>query len=170
MTSLYTQLAARFIFPLHELLKGHDSVGGLKDLESSQWLNEADFNALRTRRLNALLGHAQSHVPYYTALFNSLGLSPKTNDPWATLRALPPLSKDLIRKNFANLRADNAGKTKVFSTTGSSGDPLRFELSNRRVSRDIAAKWRATRWWDVDIGDKEISHRIKQAGSYQGNT
>ena len=32
----------------------------------------------------------------------------------------------------------------------------RQEISRRRVSRDIAAKWRATRWWDVDIGDKEI--------------
>jgi len=24
------------------------------------------------------------------------------------------------------------------------------------VSHDVAAKWRATRWWNVDIGDKEI--------------
>lgn len=156
MANSYTRLASRFIFPLHEWLKGHDSVRGLKDLEISQWLNVAEFNNLRTRRLSELLCHAQSHVPYYTALFDSLTLSPKTSDPWTILRALPPLTKELIRKNFANLRADNAGKTKVFSTTGSSGDPLRFELSNRRVSRDIAAKWRATRWWDVDIGDKEI--------------
>jgi phenylacetate-CoA ligase len=156
MTSFYTKLAAGLIFPLHERIKNHDSVQGLKDLEHSQWLNETEFNALRTRRLRELLCHAQSHVPYFTALFSSLGLSPQTSDPWATLRALPLLSKELIRNNFTNLRADNASKTKVFSTTGSSGDPLRFELSNRRVSRDIAAKWRATRWWDVDIGDKEI--------------
>ncbi|MEC8427899.1 MAG: AMP-binding protein, partial [Pseudomonadota bacterium] len=27
---------------------------------------------------------------------------------------------------------------------------------NKRVSHDVAAKWRATRWWDVDIGDPEI--------------
>jgi phenylacetate-CoA ligase len=25
-----------------------------------------------------------------------------------------------------------------------------------RISHDVAAKWRATRWWDVDIGDPEI--------------
>ena len=25
-----------------------------------------------------------------------------------------------------------------------------------RVSHDVAAKWRATRWWDVDIGDVEV--------------
>lgn len=156
MRNPYTWLAAEFIFPLHERLKGHDSVRDLKDLESSQWLNASQLTELRTRRLSELLCHAQSHVPYYTTLFHSLDLSPKESDPWATLRSLPLLTKDVIRKNFADLRADNAGKTRVFSTTGSSGDPLRFELSSRRVSRDIAAKWRATRWWDVDIGDKEI--------------
>jgi phenylacetate-CoA ligase len=31
-----------------------------------------------------------------------------------------------------------------------------FYISNERVSHDVAAKWRATRWWDVDIGDKEM--------------
>ena len=25
-----------------------------------------------------------------------------------------------------------------------------------RVSHDVAAKWRATRWWGVDIGDAEV--------------
>lgn len=31
-----------------------------------------------------------------------------------------------------------------------------FYLGNERVSHDVAAKWRATRWWGVDIGDPEI--------------
>ena len=29
-------------------------------------------------------------------------------------------------------------------------------MGNERVSHDVAEKWRATRWWNVDIGDKEI--------------
>ena len=29
-------------------------------------------------------------------------------------------------------------------------------IGNERVSHDVAAKWRATRWWGVDIGDPEI--------------
>ena len=29
-------------------------------------------------------------------------------------------------------------------------------MGRDRVSHDVAAKWRATRWWDVDIGDPEI--------------
>ena len=34
--------------------------------------------------------------------------------------------------------------------------PLIFFIGKERVSHDVAAKWRATRWWDVDIGDPEI--------------
>jgi phenylacetate-CoA ligase len=33
---------------------------------------------------------------------------------------------------------------------------LIFYIGRKRVSHDVAAKWRATRWWDVDIGDPEI--------------
>ena len=43
-----------------------------------------------------------------------------------------------------------------FNTGGSSGEPLIFYIGNERVSHDVAAKWRATRWWGVDIGDPEI--------------
>jgi phenylacetate-CoA ligase len=42
------------------------------------------------------------------------------------------------------------------NTGGSSGEPLVFFLGKERVSHDVAAKWRATRWWGVDIGDREI--------------
>ncbi|MCQ8180325.1 AMP-binding protein [Methylomonas sp. SURF-1] len=42
-----------------------------------------------------------------------------------------------------------------FNTGGSSGEPLIFYIGRRRVSHDVAAKWRATRWWGVDIGDPE---------------
>jgi phenylacetate-CoA ligase len=34
--------------------------------------------------------------------------------------------------------------------------PLIFFIGSERVSRDVAAKWRATRWWGVDIGDPEV--------------
>jgi len=31
-----------------------------------------------------------------------------------------------------------------------------FFIGKERVTHDVAAKWRATRWWGVDIGDREI--------------
>ena len=69
---------------------------------------------------------------------------------------LPLLGKAEIRANADALKADNAVGLARFNTGGSSGEPLIFFIGNQRVSHDVAAKWRATRWWDVDIGDPEI--------------
>ena len=74
----------------------------------------------------------------------------------ADLAKLPFLDKATIREHFDALKSDNSGTTQPFTTGGSSGTPLTFLLSNERVSHDVAEKWRATQWWDVDIGDKEI--------------
>ncbi|WP_333855150.1 phenylacetate--CoA ligase family protein [Denitromonas sp.] len=54
------------------------------------------------------------------------------------------------------MRADDARGLARFNTGGSSGEPLIFFIGDERVTHDVAAKWRATRWWDVDIGDREI--------------
>ncbi|MEO5740079.1 MAG: phenylacetate--CoA ligase family protein, partial [Vicinamibacterales bacterium] len=35
-------------------------------------------------------------------------------------------------------------------------EPLAFYMGAERVAHDVAAKWRATRLWGVDVGDREI--------------
>jgi phenylacetate-CoA ligase len=69
---------------------------------------------------------------------------------------LPFLTKAEIRAHSDRLRADDARGLARFNTGGSSGEPLIFYIGNERVSHDVAAKWRATRWWNVDVGDPEI--------------
>jgi len=71
----------------------------------------------------------------------------------ADLQALPFLTKSVIRENKDTLRADDAQGLARFNTGGSSGEPLIFFIGTERVTHDVAAKWRATRWWDVDIGE-----------------
>jgi phenylacetate-CoA ligase len=74
----------------------------------------------------------------------------------ADLRHLPFLTKALIRANDTQLAHRQAVGLGRSSTGGSSGEPLVFGLGRQRVTHDVAAKWRATRWWGVDIGDPEV--------------
>jgi phenylacetate-CoA ligase len=69
---------------------------------------------------------------------------------------LPFLTKSHVRENVEAMKSTVAGPLKRYNTGGSSGEPLVFYTSVQRRSHDVAAKWRATRWWDVDIGDREI--------------
>jgi len=108
------------------------------------------------QRLRELLQHAQQHVPYYRDLFARIAFDPASVDSLDDLQRLPFLGKPEIRANTDALKADNATGLARFNTGGSSGEPLIFFIGNQRVSHDVAAKWRATRWWGVDIGDPEI--------------
>ena len=48
------------------------------------------------------------------------------------------------------------GTKRTTCSRPSSGEPLVFYIGHGRKSHDVAAKWRATRWWGVDIGDPEL--------------
>lgn len=155
-TNFWTRCVSGTLFPLHERLKGHDSVARRKALERSQWWSPDELARHRLARLRGLLAYAGRHVPYYRKLFESSGFAPDGMSRLRDLERLPFLTKSVIRANTDGLKSECAGPLKRYNTGGSSGEPLIFFMGKERISHDVAAKWRATRWWGVDIGDAEI--------------
>lgn len=153
--SFYTSFCSTVIFPLHEALKKHTTVGVRRGMERSQWLKPEEIKQLQLQNLRTFLIDVQAHVPYYRQLFTNLSFDPASIDSLQGLAALPLLSKPEIRQHLGEMKADDAQGLARFNTGGSSGEPLIFYIGHRRVSHDVAAKWRATRWWGVDIGDPE---------------
>ncbi len=151
----YTALVSRLLFPLHEMLKQHRSVALRRQMEHSEWWPPERLEALRVQRLRALLLHASEHVPYFRQLYASLDFDATRVQDLRDLRCLPIIHKADINHHRDEFVADNAGPLQRFNTGGSSGEPLIFYQGKDRVSHDVAAKWRATRWWGVDIGDRE---------------
>jgi phenylacetate-CoA ligase len=154
--NLYTSLVSHALFPLHEAVKRHSSPGLRRHMEQSQWWPAGQLRALQLKRLQALLEHATAHVPYYRALFAGCGMQAGDIKDLSDLRLLPFLDKPRIRANLEAMASTRAKGLARFNTGGSSGEPLIFQLGRERISHDVAAKWRATRWWGVDIGDPEI--------------
>lgn len=156
MSGLYTRLCANVLFPLHERLKGHDSVALRRRLERSQWSTRVQIEAEQADRLRAFLQQIGRRVPYYRALFARVGFDARAVSGVADLQALPLLGKAEIRAHLVAMKADGHGPLTRYNTGGSSGEPLIFYIGKDRKSHDVAAKWRATRWWGVDIGDPEL--------------
>lgn len=154
--SVYTALCANVIFPLHEHFKKHDTVRRMRELEQSQWWPAERIRALQAERLRDFLCDIGRNVPYYRDLFAGRGFDPAALRDAADLAALPALTKSVIRMQGDAMRAVDAGPMSRYNTGGSSGEPLIFYIGKARKSHDVAAKWRATRWWNVDIGDPEI--------------
>lgn len=153
---LYTSFVSSVVFPLQERLKQHDTVSVRSRMEEEQWWSAERIAAAQASRLRALLVEIGRHVPYYRALFAQCGFDPATVQDARDLQRLPFLTKAVIRANTEALKHENAVGLARFNTGGSSGEPLIFFIGRERVSHDVAAKWRATRWWEVDIGDPEI--------------
>ena len=153
---LYTSFVASVLFPIQERLKAHETVTVRRQMEAVQWWDKDRIAALQLRRLRELLLDVARHVPYYRDTFAKIGFDPATVQSVTDLGRLPLLTKAVIRANTDNLKHANARGLARFNTGGSSGEPLIFFIGSKRVSYDVAAKWRATRWWDVDIGDPEI--------------
>lgn len=153
---LHTALIANVLFPLQEKLKKHDTVTIRRAMDDSQWWPSANLEQLQLERLRTLLAKASKHVPYYRDCFAKLGFDPQATQSLVDLQKLPFLTKAIIRAEGDRMKSEIAKCLARFNTGGSSGEPLIFFIGNERISHDVAAKWRATRWWDVDIGDREI--------------
>ncbi|MCW5620085.1 MAG: phenylacetate--CoA ligase family protein [Burkholderiales bacterium] len=153
----YTSLISSAVFPLHERFKGHRSTSLRRQLEKTQWLNSEQIDAaIRLPKLRAFLDRIATTVPYYQEIFASTGFSPTTIHSLGDLARVPLLTKADIRSRQDSFRSRNAISLRRLNTGGSSGEPLIFFVGSERVSHDVAAKWRATRWWGVDIGDPEM--------------
>jgi len=156
MKSIYTSFIADIIFPFHEWLKKHSSVAIRKEMEQTQWWEKSKIEKHQIEQLQKLLKNCIDNVPYYQKLFNKLAIDESNFNTLSDLQKLPLMDKNTIKKNTEELKSLIARDLSRGNTGGSSGEPLIFFIGKERTSHDVAAKWRATRWWDVDIGDKEI--------------
>jgi phenylacetate-CoA ligase len=153
---VYAKLVSGLLFPLHEWCKGHDSVRTRRWFEQTQWWSRDQLGQLRLDRLKRLVNDACANVPYYRNVSARLGVSAEDIRSLDDLASWPFLTKALIRAHRDELKRDGCRDLILSNTGGSTGEPLQFFLGKERVSHDVAAKWRATRWWGMDIGDPEI--------------
>lgn len=156
MSGVYTKLVSGLLFPLHEKLKRHDTVAVRRRLEESQWWTPERLSEFQLERLQTLVRNVYERVPHYRNRMRAEGFGPRDIRSLEDLRRFPPLTKADIRADTEAFKAQGASDLTRFNTGGSAGEPLVFYIGKERVSHDVAAKWRATRWWDVDIGDREI--------------
>ncbi|MCP3668033.1 MAG: phenylacetate--CoA ligase family protein [Gammaproteobacteria bacterium] len=138
------------------MIKGHDSVSIRKSMEISQWWNESELEKLQLANLKNYLSTVYENVPYYKIIMDEKGILPSYFTSLSDLESFPFLTKNIITSNTDSIKSRKASNLIKFNTGGSTGTPLIFYVSKERISHDVAAKWRATRWWNVDIGDPEL--------------
>ena len=149
--------ARKVVFPLQEFVKGKNTLARTRHLERTQWLSRARLRELQFDRLKEHLEFAYGHVPYYRHLFDEYDAQPHRIQTLDDFQKIPYLTRDTLRREFDSLRANISmrGKHKI-STGGSSGSPVAILADPKRNSFIDAARLRAHRWFQADIGEREI--------------
>lgn len=154
---MYRWLAWNIVFRLHERAKRHPTFRILRDMEAADRLSRAELTRLQAERLRGFIEYCYAHVPYVRTRMNEAGIKPSRIREAGDLTLLPLLTKADIRRNREQLRSDIAGALSPFTTGGSTGEPLIFDLSKTRIASRVAARQRVSQWWGLSVGDSELA-------------
>ena len=101
-----------------------------KFVKDSQYWTVEQIKKYQWQQLISLLKHAYEHVPYYTKLFKTQGITPDDIKSIYDFQQLPFLTKKLVQQHTKELKANNYPDYKFewTSTGGSTGYLLRFYI------------------------------------------
>jgi phenylacetate-CoA ligase len=132
----------------------------LRTLLRNRWLSADELNALQERKLAAVIHHAYEKVPYYRALFKSVGLVPHDIRTVEDLRHVPITTKAQV--NAAGVlgvtaQGTDLGACVVAKTSGSTGAPLTTYRTRREVQLRYLFDFRALLWAGFRPRDRFLS-------------
>ncbi len=125
-----------------------------RTFERNQWLSAEQVGDYQFKRLRLILNHAWEKVPYYRQQFKTRGLHPNDINCLADLAGVPTLSKQALRNNRDALIAEDASEHGLFpcSSSGSTGEPVRFYLDRHAQVQEFVYYWRYWGWAGYRLG------------------
>jgi len=142
-------------YPLQDYYNKTSILQTHKFLMESQWWPESQILDYQFGKFRNLLEHASRNVPYYDTLFSSVKLKPTDIKSFDDLDKIPILTKEVARKEYANLVARNLPKKHIHKgvTGGTTGPPLKLLRDAGDLTFTWAAFFRWYNWMGIEIGD-----------------
>ena len=100
--------------------------------------DEVKLSQFQEKHLKKLLLHAYENVPYYTKVFDKIGLIKDGNVDLSKFNKIPILTKDIIRKHYKELFSKDYTERSWYykESGGSTGEPIKI------VQDDVYVRWR----------------------------
>lgn len=154
--SLYSIIDKNIFLPMADLLTHRGLAKEWRFMEKTDRMSEEELMFVQNERLQKLMEHCYKNVPYYTKLFDSLGLKPSDIKCRKDLEKLPVLTKQMVRDNYNDLISKDAEARhpQQGSTGGSTGTPLKFMKDVQTWNMAWASSFRAWDWYGFHLGEK----------------
>jgi phenylacetate-CoA ligase len=122
-----------------------------KFLRLAQWWNTEQIKAWQLQKLQETILYAYENVPGYYYLYNSAGVRPETIRSLDDVKALPFVTKELIRDNLSEFTSPAVPRREQVytSTGGSTGVPFGFFQTARNRQIELAFMhlgWQRAGW------------------------
>jgi len=129
----------------------------LKDLLYTQWLPLEELQALQLRKIQHLVAHAYTNVPFYRQRFQEAGIDPSDIKTLDDFRRIPVLTRDDVQRNLKSLVAKNipSSALRPDATGGATGEPLRFYNTIEHIYWKWAGQSRIRSWFGLEPGCKQ---------------
>ncbi len=157
--TVYSKITQHVVYPLGDAVLRTNVMKYMDALERSQWWSLDELVEMQNTKLRALVAHAYRNVPYYRRVMDERGLSVAEIRTVDDLPRLPVLTKDLVRQNYADLKARGFRRwhPSLETSSGSTGKPLQYYTTMDARSIGWAATFRSWKWAGYRLGDKRVT-------------
>lgn len=163
--SVYGELFRRVLFPAWDRgVRRRPTLERLRWLEETEWRPWPEIAAQQSADLRALLRHAVAEVPYYREAFAGIRVDEIGS---ADLARLPLLTRDAARDHW-QARISSGGAAIMKSTSGTTGQPLRFGYDRGSEDWRQAVKLRGYAWAGYHLGARSLHYWGGAAGPRAG--
>lgn len=166
---LYQKIFFNFLYPFYEgVFKKRKTFKFYKEYSDNLKISQSALKDKQFSALKNLLVHAYEQVPFYQKQWDEIGFNPKTLLDVKQLEQLPLLTKDVVRENYADMRAKSYVGLNITKTTGgSTGVPFKFEHDRENYDRRQGVTWRGYGWSGSRFGDRTLYFWGTAIGSLQ---
>ncbi len=135
----------------------------LKQIKKYEKLSRQEIKELINKKLEKLLLHAYSNVPYYHRIFEDCGVIVGGKVKLENFQKIPLLTKQIIRAEGRNLYSKDYKSRGPYDNTsgGSTGEPVRFIQDKEYDQWNIATKL----YFNIVLGKEPGEPEIKFWGS-----
>ncbi len=167
--SLKNIISEQAILPLSDLITGNSIAKNLKFLMKSQYWSRQQIDDYQNQKLQQIIQHAYSYVPYYRELFEKNKLKPEDIKTKDDLYKIPITAKSDLKNNNGKHLAPNISVRELLfrSSSGSTGEPFQFYTTKNAESFLKAAAIRGWYWMGYRLGDKYVKLSMNPRTSIQ---
>ncbi len=163
-------LRKQIIFALFRL-DGANIASLYKKMKNIEFASKKELIGYQNREIQYLLDYAYKHVPYYFDLFNKIGIVNKNVVDRKYFDKIPPLTKEIIRKEGKRMYSDDIRIIKHYVNTsgGSTGEPIKIIQDFDYRDKSWANKILYCEMIGKQLGEKEIKLWGSERDIFQGS-